>query len=124
MAGRAGDQGANGTTYVNINATGGGAFDRVVAISGGNSFEFDDVAFNETFSTFSALAADPIPEPMSLGLVGIGLLTLGVHQAALKTLRRRIAANEPTCGYRSTEMAAAQITRCLSVREHRKRHPD
>jgi hypothetical protein len=77
MASPNGDQGANGTAYVNINATGDSAFDRVVATSGGNAFEFDDVAFNETISAISALAADPIPEPMSLGLFGIGLLVFG-----------------------------------------------
>jgi hypothetical protein len=73
MASPNGDQGANGTAYVNINATGGSAFDRVVATSGGNSFEFDDVSFNLTIPTF---AADPIPEPTGLGLFGIGLLGL------------------------------------------------
>jgi hypothetical protein len=72
-----GDQGANGTAYVSINATGESAFDRVVATSGGNTFEFDDVAFNETISAISALAADPIPEPTGLKLFGIGLLGLG-----------------------------------------------
>jgi hypothetical protein len=77
MASPNGDQGANGTAYVNINATGNSPFDRVVATSGGNAFEFDDVAFNETISAISALAADPIPEPMSLELFGIGLLGLG-----------------------------------------------
>ena len=76
MASGSGDQGASGTTYVNITTT-GGAFDRVVATSGGNSFEFDDVAFNETISPTSALAADPVPEPTSLGLFGFGLLGLG-----------------------------------------------
>ena len=75
MASPSGDQGANGTAYVNINATGGSAFDRVVAMSGGNAFEFDDVAFNETIPAL-ALAADPAPEPMGLGLFGIGLLGL------------------------------------------------
>ena len=75
MASPNGDQGANGTAYVNINATGGSAFDRIVATSGGNAFEFDDVAFNETIPAL-ALAADPAPEPMGLGLFGIGLLGL------------------------------------------------
>ncbi len=78
MASPNGDQGANGTAYVNINAIGDSAFNRVVATSGGNTFEFDDVAFNETISAISALAADPIPEPAGLGLFGIGLLGLGL----------------------------------------------
>jgi hypothetical protein len=68
-----GDQGVNGTAYVNISATGGSAFDRVVATSGLNAFEFDDVSFNVPISTF---AADPAPEPMGLALFGIGLLGL------------------------------------------------
>jgi hypothetical protein len=72
-----GEQGANGTAYVNINATGESTFDRVVATSGWNAFEFDDVAFNEKISAISDLAADPIPEPAGLGLFGIGLLGLG-----------------------------------------------
>jgi hypothetical protein len=69
-----GDQGINGTAYVNIGATGGSAFDRVVVTSGLNAFEFDDISFNVTLST---LAADPLPEPTGLGLFGIGLLGLG-----------------------------------------------
>jgi hypothetical protein len=74
LAGPNGDQGVNGTAYVNISATGGSAFDRAVATSGLNAFEFDDVSFNVTISAF---AADPIPESTSLGLFGIGLLGLG-----------------------------------------------
>jgi hypothetical protein len=67
-----GDQGVNGTLYVNINATGGAAFDRVVMISSQYAFEFDDVAFNPT--PISRLAGDPVPEPMSFGVLAIGLL--------------------------------------------------
>ena len=69
-----GDQGANGTAYVNISATGGTAFDRVVAASGLNAFEFDDVSFNLTISTFAE--DDPVPEPVGVALFGTGLLAL------------------------------------------------
>lgn len=61
-----GDQGANGTYYVNINST--VAFDRVVATSTQFAFEFDNVA----------LSAAPIPAPAALGLFGLGLLGLGL----------------------------------------------
>jgi hypothetical protein len=70
-----GDQGVSGTAYVNISATGGSAFDRVVATSGLNAFEFDDVSFNLTVSTFAA--DDPVPEPVGVALFGTGLLALG-----------------------------------------------
>ena len=63
-----GDQGVNGTLYVNINADLGSAFDRVVATSSQYAFEFDNVAFNST----------PIPEPAGLALLGAGLAGLGV----------------------------------------------
>jgi hypothetical protein len=69
-----GDQGVNGTAYVNISATGGSAFDRAVAASGLNAFEFDDVSFNLTVSTFAA--DDPVPEPVGVALFGTGLLAL------------------------------------------------
>jgi hypothetical protein len=69
-----GDQGVNGTAYVNVSATGGSAFDRVVATSGLNAFEFDDVSFNLTLSTFAA--DDPVPEPVGVALFGTALLAL------------------------------------------------
>ena len=69
-----GDRGINGTAYVNISTTGGSAFDRVVAASGLNAFEFDDVSFNLTSSTFAA--DDPVPEPVGVALFGTGLFAL------------------------------------------------
>ncbi|MEP7184341.1 MAG: PEP-CTERM sorting domain-containing protein [Rhodanobacter sp.] len=63
-----GDQGALGTCYVNINFL-TGSYDKVVASSSSYSFEFDNVAFS-AFAT-------AVPEPGALGLMGLGLLTLG-----------------------------------------------
>ena len=63
-----GDQGVNGTLYVNVNST--LPFDRVVATSTAFTFEFDNVAFN----------VDQVPEAGSLAILGLGLL--GVAAAA------------------------------------------
>jgi len=60
-----GDQGVNGTLYVNIVST--LAFNRVVATSSDFAFEFDNLAFNET---------SPVPAPAAAGLLGLGLLGL------------------------------------------------
>jgi hypothetical protein len=57
-----GDQGQNGTFYVNINSS--QCFDKVVATSSSYAFEFDNVAYN----------ASSVPEPSSvvLALAAVG----------------------------------------------------
>lgn len=67
-----GNQGVMGTLYVNINSS--LPFDRVVATSTQFAFEFDNVSFNTT----------AVPEPASLGLLGVGML-------GLAAIRRRKA---------------------------------
>jgi hypothetical protein len=62
-----GDQGAQGTFYVNINSL--VAFDRVVASSTSNAFEFDNVAYN--------VAPIGVPEPGAAGIFLLGLLLVG-----------------------------------------------
>lgn len=59
-----GDQGANGTYYVNINSS--VPFTSVVASSSSHAFEFDNVAYN----------ASPVPEPSALVLIASGMLGL------------------------------------------------
>lgn len=73
----AGGLGATAALYVNINST--IAFSRVVASSGSNSFEIDNVAY----------AMTAVPEPSSFALCGIaGLIGASV---ARKRARRTVA---------------------------------
>jgi hypothetical protein len=62
-----GDQGENGTFYVNINLS--DSFTRVVAESSSKAFEFDNVAFS----------TNPlrVPEPGTVGVFLLGLLLAG-----------------------------------------------
>jgi hypothetical protein len=68
-----GDQGANGTFYVNINSTDN--FNKVVATSSAYAFEFDNVAYN----------VSAVPEPSSMVLALIG----GVGAAGFARIRRK-----------------------------------
>lgn len=67
FAGADGNQGVNGTYYVNILSD--LDFDKVVASSTQYAFEFDNVSYNTT---------NPVPEPFALSLLGLGLLGAGV----------------------------------------------
>jgi hypothetical protein len=66
-----GDQGPEGTRYVNVSST--LPFNRIVATSSNWAFEFDNVAFHQL--------PDPalgVPVPAALTLFGLGLLGLGL----------------------------------------------
>ncbi len=62
-----GNQGVNGTVYVNIVSD--MVFDRVVATSSQFAFEFDNIALSRS---------NPIPEPGLLALLGLGLAGVAV----------------------------------------------
>lgn len=68
LASPTGNQGVNGTVYVNINSD--VAFTRVVATSSSYAFEFDNVAFNDK--------PIGVPEPLTLSVLGMGLLGLSL----------------------------------------------
>ena len=74
-----GDQGMNGTVYVNINSS--VAFNSVVASSSANAFEFDNVAYN-------ASNVAPVPEPSTFVVAAFGALAMiGYGLRAKKGLR-------------------------------------
>ncbi len=68
-----GDQGANGTFYVNINTP----YDTVVATSSSYAFEFDNVAYSE--------------QPLTVPEGGESLALLGLGLAGLVLVRRKLA---------------------------------
>lgn len=73
-----GDQGVNGTLYVNISSD--TAFDRVVARSNGFAFEFDNVAF----FTGANPSGDPVPAPATIALLGVAIAGLGFARRHLR----------------------------------------
>ena len=79
-----GDQGVNGTLYVNVNST--LAFDRVIARSSSYAFEFDNLSFG---SQRNALGRN-VPAPQSGVLLGLGLIaTAGLAHRSLRRKSRR-----------------------------------
>ena len=68
-----GDQGVNGTYYVNVNSD--LAFNTVELLSTQYAFEADDIAYNPPSTQRHD---DPVPEPSSFSLLAVGIAVLGV----------------------------------------------
>lgn len=67
-----GDQGVDGTVYVNIDALSTAyAFNKAVLTSSQFAFEADNLAFNPT----------PVPEPAGFAMLDLGLAAVGVARA-------------------------------------------
>ena len=81
-----GDQGVNGTLYVNVNST--LAFDKVIARSSSYAFEFDNVSFGARRSTLR----ESVPAPQSGVLLGLGLIAAAglTHRSLRRKSRRRM----------------------------------
>ena len=71
-----GDQGANGSNYINIY---GVTFDTARFNSNNYAFEFDNLAVSGTGGI------DEVPAPATLGLFGLGLAGLGLAARRRKT---------------------------------------
>ena len=80
-----GDQGWQGSRFVNVDLTAGHSFDRIVASSPSPSFEFATVADSASAQDIAGTAS-PVPEPASAALIGGGLLALAAFAA-----RRRMS---------------------------------
>lgn len=74
-----GDQGADGTDYVEISST--TAFDKLVFTSSNYAFEFTGLTYDAPVQNNEAV---PMPEPGSLMLFGAGLAFLGVARLATR----------------------------------------
>jgi hypothetical protein len=76
-----GDQGTNGTYYVNIGTT--FAFDTIVASSTQYAFEIDNIAYSpDQYCPTCGTTGTLVPEPITASLFGVGL-------AGAVTMRRR-----------------------------------